>query len=175
MAKALVAILTATPGLNPRPVCVEFVVDRVTLKQNFFRVLWFSLPVSPKMFHVHSFVYHRHYTISTNWRDRYIAQQDIEQNTSTDSRTLLSDPTLNRHKQLKQCRKARSQQIRHSVQQYYSTVFIHRVSQSMRAILVVLRRGTVLAMTTDNTELPQTSTTSKVSSYIQVGATLHQV
>jgi len=57
----------------------------------------------------------------------------------------------------------------------YSTVFIHHASQRMRVILAVLRRGMVLVPTTDNTGLPETFTASKVSSYIQVGATLHQV
>ena len=52
-------------GLNPRPVHVGFVVDKLALGQGYVRVIRFS-PVSsiPLVHDSHSFVYKRRYTIS---------------------------------------------------------------------------------------------------------------
>jgi hypothetical protein len=42
------------PGLDPRPVHVRFVVDRVALGQVFHRVPWFSsVSIIPPVLHIH--------------------------------------------------------------------------------------------------------------------------
>ena len=54
------------PGFSPRPVHVEFLEDRVPLKQVLRLVLnFFPVSIIPLVLHAHTFICHWHYTVST--------------------------------------------------------------------------------------------------------------
>jgi hypothetical protein len=66
MAKAICdrTVTMDWPGFSPRPVHVGFVIDYVTLGQNFPRVVRFSpVTISLPLLQGSSFIYHRHCTI----------------------------------------------------------------------------------------------------------------
>jgi hypothetical protein len=58
------------PASNPSPVHVGFVIDYLTMGQNFLRLVHIA-PVSTSLprLQSHSFIYHRRYMIITNQND----------------------------------------------------------------------------------------------------------